>query len=70
MAVSIFRSRAREDARAKLIDCTHYSDAELDAAAGVLARSNRHEDQSLAAMWRQMRAMETARAKYDAEVLI
>ena len=56
--VTIFRSRAREDARAKLIECIHYSDEELDAAAEVLARSNRAEDVRLAAMWREMRARE------------
>lgn len=60
MAVLIFRSRAREDARAKLIDCIHHTDAELDAAAEVLARSNRAEDVRLAAMWREIRAKEVA----------
>lgn len=58
--MTIFHSRAREEARAKLIDCTQHTDADLDAAAEVLARSSRPEDTRLAKMWREMRAREGA----------
>lgn len=70
MVMAIFRSRAREEARAKLIDCINHTDAELDAAAEVLARSNRAEDVRLAAEWREMRRLEELRKLYDCEVLI
>lgn len=60
MVAPVFISYAREQARAKLIDCAHHSDEELDAAAEVLSRSNRAEDVRLGEAWREMRAREVA----------
>jgi len=59
--MEIFRSTAREKARTTLIDLTLHTDVELDAAAAVLARSDRQEDKRLAADWQEVRRIGAAR---------